>query len=242
MDRLTLLVIACVALVGCQTPYYPLTGQQSTRVPAPPTGIIGNGDYYSATPAPPAGRYPPAGTSYLPPSYGPGEQVTSVGASRYWESREGVREDRPQQVATARSVANNNSMPQQPLASTRTSSDAATRATSSAGLTRNERLSWREPSIRETNVPANNIPYSQFARNSPPVAAYDETNIVGSGYVPGYLPNPGYVSPLRVRGFPAGYNRREVVVEPQLAEFLENGVRQASATSTWQPRYDDVKR
>ena len=242
MDRLALfVVVACVAQVGCQTPYSPLTGQ-STRVPAPPTGIIGSGDYYSAPPS--------SATSYVPPTYLPSEQVTNVGAWRYWESADGVREDNSQQNAPARSIASNRAAappvrqvaPQ--LASTRPTAGSTDSDSSAAGLTRNDRLAWREPYVRGTNVlPNNNVSYSQFVRENPPVAAYNDTNVVGSGYVPGFLPNPGSVSPLRVRGFSPSYDRREVIVAPQLAEFLDNGVvRQASATSNWQPRYDDVKR
>ena len=87
MDRLVLLVFAFVAQVGCQTPYYPF-GVPQTRVPPPPTGVIGSGDYdqgagYST---PYSAPNPYQNSSYILPAQVPGEQITDVGPWRYWES------------------------------------------------------------------------------------------------------------------------------------------------------------
>ena len=71
MDRLFILAIACVTQIGCQSPYSPF-GIQSTRVPPPPTGAIGSGNY-DAPNLPsnypnPASGYPPASSPQNYPS------------------------------------------------------------------------------------------------------------------------------------------------------------------------------
>ena len=77
MDRLLILAIACVTQLGCHTAYSPF-GAPATRVPPPPTGSIGSGNYdtpgYSQqSPYPPAnysgGGYPQS--AYPPSSYPP---------------------------------------------------------------------------------------------------------------------------------------------------------------------------
>lgn len=58
MNRVLIIAIVCAAQIGCQTPYSPF-GPQSTRVPPPPTGSIGNGNYDSTGYG--QGTYPPSG-------------------------------------------------------------------------------------------------------------------------------------------------------------------------------------
>lgn len=94
MDRLIILAITCVSLLGCQSPYSPF-GPQSTRVPPPPTGSIGNGNYdspnYPQAPYPsgpsngyPQSAYPPANSpSYSPNNSTPyGQRYTPAPSSR----------------------------------------------------------------------------------------------------------------------------------------------------------------
>ena len=69
---------------------------------------------------------------------------------------------------------------------------------------------------------------------------------------PGLRPSTGPMQPLvsappRVRGFRAVAGRRDLYIPEELAHLrsdviVGNGVRQASATSNWQQRYDDVRR
>lgn len=246
MDRLVLLV-ACVAQIGCQSPTgYSLFGTRQTRVPPPPTGVIGGDDYYSS-PAPTDG-------SYVPPQRVPGEQITGVGPWRYWESANKENRARPAsnleppQSSTSRqteSVAarsSNQAVGSGVLVSRRTSDSPLSR------VKKNDRLPWKEPTLGPVYSGSS---YSEFAQQQLPVGiptAVETSTPMGSDYPPRLLPQTGPVLPLaakpvRIRSFPNSYSRQPVGIPVELAEYQDTTVRQASASSPdWQRRYDDVRR
>lgn len=235
MDRLVLLVFAFVAQVGCQAPgagFSPF-GAQQTRVPPPPTGVIGDGgNYYS--PSPNSG-------AYIPPQQHPGEQITNVGPWRYWESADTASRNNSLSRSTQMSPSSASDRQARTRGTSRsTPSPAAPYTASPSGLTKNDRLAWQHPF-------ANSAPtYSEFIEHDAPVAV--ARSPVGSGYAPRYLPQTGPTRPLvsapvRVRGFTGTPARQSVAITPELAQFQYNGVRQANATSSnWQTRYDDIRR
>lgn len=246
MDRLVLL-FACVAQIGCQSPtgFSPF-GARQTRVPPPPTGVIGGDDYYSS-PAPTDG-------SYIPPSRVPGEQITSVGPWRYWESANRNRQE-PNSRSNSQSVASRAPQNLRTAASPNRNDDSRAIASNTQAsqplktLKKSDRLAWQEPKF---GTAYNNSSYSEFAQQQLPVGLPASPTSgsyapIGSGYAPRLLPQTGPVAPLasqpvRIRSFPNSYSSQPLGIPVELAQFQNNGVRQASATSDWQRRYDDVRR
>ena len=244
MDRLVLLVFTLVAQVGCQSPStgYGLFAPQQTRVPPPPTGVIGDGGNYYSAPSLNTGA---SSAPVHPLTHVPGEQITNVGRWRYWEAANANSQQRDRSGADPRTDSRRSDQlgagppefAQQPnestrLATSRPKQSLATRRQPTSGLQKNDRLAWQSPA-----VPAPS--YTEFVTNNVPV---------GSSYAPPqYLPATGPVTPIaapvRVRGFPNSYGRQSIGIPAELAQFRNNGVRQASASSSsWQPRYEDARR
>ncbi len=229
MDRLVLLVVACLAQVGCQTQTYDFTpfsiGRQ-TRVPPPPTGAVGNSQNIRfPTPAPP----PANAGAYLAPdaSYGPG---------RYWETAadpaiDAARQNRLQRDAVdARSLAST-----QPPA-----------ASNPPALRPNDRLSWRDPG--NNNTLAAPVPsYREFAAEPVVGTGASYATYTSPSYAsPRAMPTPQNVSPIvsappRIRSFPSSHGNRRLVVPQELADIQNYGVRQASASTNWQSP-DELRR
>lgn len=229
MDRLVLLVVACLAQVGCQTQTYDFTpfsiGRQ-TRVPPPPTGAVGNSQNIRfPTPAPP----PANAGAYLAPD-------ASYGTGRYWETAadpaiDAARQNRLQRDAVdARSLAST-----QPPA-----------ASNPPALRPNDRLSWRDPGNNNTlgaPVPS----YREFAAEPIVGTGASYATYTSPSYAsPRAMPAPQNVSPIvsappRIRSFPSSHGNRRLVVPQELADIQNYGVRQASASTNWQSP-DELRR
>ena len=252
MDRLFLFAVACVSQVGCQLPYAPL-GTPSTRVPPPPTGVIGDGAYYTE----PLGRNsqgfngPPSITSNIPPLRGPGEEINYVGPWRYWESARDrslvsrdLRDPRALQAADGRRSLSSAGVR---LASADIPPDLrdrtvpATQSTDpNSNLTRNDRLDWGSPYRSSSFATGSSTPTDTsfrqrqaYANTSPRNVAATPSQVTGSSYrAPRPLPQvaasaPIPSAPVRVRGFSGSSERREVAVAQEFYDF-DGGVRQAS--------------
>ena len=246
MDRLVLLIIVCITQVGCQssttgrTPFF----GGPTRVPPPPTGVVGEmSDYQLPKPAPPpnAGAFVTPG-NYAPSTYSPDAYY---GPGRYWESAGASHRDVG--LASSRNGIPNlaetalRQPPRKPLRS----------AAVNKNLTPNDRLTWLDPDTKGIVGPLPS--YTEFVE-TPAVGTGTGFADAGSGYVgsgyagtaaPRAFPQPGNVTPIpsaaprfRLAG---AAGRQAVSIPPQLQEF-QNAVRQASATSSWETRYDDVLR
>ena len=222
MERLVLLVVLVFAMqVGCQAPvtgFDPLAMGRQTRVPPPPTGVVGRSAGGYSTPAPQAPGN--AGASHWP--------ATNLAApAEYWEPATQGRDP----LGAAQSPA------QTPPASARS---LATSSPAPRQLELNDRLSWRQqnPPARPRPVPT----YAEFSRQQPTGSSFPPS------YPPRLMPTTGLVTPLasappRLRGFTSSQGRQEIRIPAELAEFQNNGIRQASAPGAgWQPRYDDVRR
>lgn len=221
MDRLVLFIIACTAQVGCQSPvagFDPFAVGRQTRVPPPPTGVIGRASEFNRTRAP----APPINAGAANQAW-PATQYEDVG--RYWESASnevGTRID--QRVA------------QQPAA--RPQRRVTPQSPTPGGLAQNDRLTWRDPNTN--GIPGPLPSYSELSSGEPTVGTVFAPRLLPrTGPV-----SPIVSSPPRVRGFSNSYGRQDIHIPAELAEFQHsNGVRQASTVSSnWQPRYDDVRR
>lgn len=236
MERLILFVIACSTQIGCQAPgqqRYDVYPRTQSRVPPPPTGVVGPGTNFYNTPAP----MPPveAGAALWPSNdYGsPG---------RYWESADA-------RLAGTRSVAqDSNRGYDNRTAQLRAA--APPREENLSNLTRNDQIAWRDPDTKAITGPLSHYD-NRGTIQDPPVSR------VGSGLAqrePQLLPRARRTQPLisnqmysappnappRVRGF-ANTGSRAVTVP---AELQDDRVRQASAAAAAnpQPRYDDLRR
>ena len=236
MERLLVFVIACVAQVGCQSPNYgfdPFSVGRQTRVPPPPTGVVGteNGFRTPSPPRPPAN----AGASTWPPQSRPGEFDVHYGPERYWEaaSTESATPLSRQTETVADRRASELDYPG--------STNTARRATSPRDLVKNDRLGWHDPAPAIYAGPS--VPtYSEFASRNPVVGTYRNGSTP-----PRLLQSTPTATPIasapRIRGFSGSYGQQPVRIPPQLADFRNDGIRQATATSSsWEPRYDDVRR
>lgn len=243
MERLLVFVIACVAQVGCQSPNYgfdPFSVGRQTRVPPPPTGVVGTDNGYRAPlpPRPPAN----AGASTWPRQSRPGEFDVQYGPERYWEAastQETTASSRqPETVADRRAVNDRRSGELDYQSSTNTSRRAT--STQPRNLVKNERLGWHDPAPAFYAGPS--VPtYSEFASRSPVSGTYR-----GQSSPPRLLQNTPSATPIaapRIRGFTGSYGQQPVRIPAQLADFRNDGIRQATATSSsWESRFDDVRR
>lgn len=242
MDRLLVFVIACVAQVGCQSPnsgFDPFSVGRQTRVPPPPTGVVGteNG-FRSPLPRPPAN----AGASNWPSQSRPGEFDVHYGPERYWEAASTEQKTpssrQTETVADRRALsdrrANELEYQDSPNTSRRDTPNQ------SRNLVKNERLGWHDPAPSFYAAPS--VPtYSEFASRSPVSGTYR-----GQSSPPRLLQNTPTSTPIaapRIRGFTGSYGQQPVQVPAQLADFRNDGIRQATATSSsWESRFDDVRR
>jgi len=230
MDRLILFAVVCIAQLGCQTPgarFDPLAIGRQTRISPPPTGVVGAGSNFYDTPTP------------LPP--------VDAGAYAWPSANPNATNHYPGQTGFGGGFTNNSDRRLSSAASSSTfgagSSDARDVAGSELTQLRNvDQLPWRDPAQNQPSGGFSNNVNDQFANSTYAGAGGGVSPYGGFSQQPNRLPDTGQLQPLvarqmyvtppvsapprivRAQGQPLG-------LPPELAQFQENGVRQASAAS-----------
>lgn len=224
MDRLILFVVACIAQVGCQAPVgglFPFANSSATRVPPPPTGVIGRPGYYPEPPSslPPFG----AGTSTFPPV-----EYTSPGGN--WQPTSGPDDNRRRVDAA---FAANSAVP----------------TPDHTPVKKSDALTWLDPDTK--GIPGPLPHYDQSSSVvAYPSPRHNFENRPPARYQPRLLPRTGPVESLppgsvaaappvraapRIRGF-VNSGVQPLRVPAELAKFRNPDVLQASADQEWNSR------